>query len=109
MSFDSLDITSFELSELLEKGESLFLLDIREPCEFELAQIPGSVNVPLTDLVQNLQKLQHSLPIVTICHYGYRSQQAAFILKEHGFIQVVNLKGGIDAWSQHIDPTVKRY
>lgn len=105
----SADITPHELSELIEQGQEIFMLDVRDPSEFEFCQILGSINIPLTNLMQDLHKIDQNLPIVTICHHGYRSNQAAYILRENGFCNVANLKGGIDAWSQNIDPTVKRY
>lgn len=103
------NITAQELSHLLEKQEDVFLLDVRSEEEFEFCKIVDSVNIPLTILVQNLQKIDQDRLVVTICHHGHRSFKAMMILQELGIHNVKNLKGGIDAWSTNIDPTVKRY
>ena len=98
-----------ELYEMMEKGEKVLLLDVREENEFQFCKISGSLNVPLTLLVQSLDKVDTGQFVVTVCHHGHRSLKAALILKEFGVQNVKSLSGGVDAWSTHIDPTVKRY
>ncbi|NIP99401.1 MAG: rhodanese [Nitrospinaceae bacterium] len=98
-----------DLQQRLE-GEGVgLLLDVREEWEHSLAAIPGSVNIPLAQLVDRLQELAFEDDIVVYCHVGQRSFQAAQILVESGFPGVFNLVGGIDAWSQVIDPSIRRY
>lgn len=97
------------LKKKLDNGEDIFLLDVREPWEFSLAAIDGSENFPLAEVVDRQQEFIFEEEIVVICHHGERSQRAAQELIECGFKIVHNLIGGIDAWSQVVDPTVPRY
>jgi rhodanese-related sulfurtransferase len=102
-------IQPLHLKEKLDKGEDVFLLDVREPWEFSLSAIEGSENFPLGEVVDRQQEFVFEEEIVVICHFGERSQRAANELIECGFKTVHNLVGGIDAWSQVVDPTVPRY
>jgi adenylyltransferase/sulfurtransferase len=102
-------ITPRELKERLDKGEKIFLLDVREPWEHSLAKIDGSVLIPLGTIPQSLDKLDHDAEIVAYCHHGMRSGDAAAFLLQQGFKDVKNLIGGIDAWSIQVDPNVPRY
>ena len=97
-----------ELKSKLDRGQDLFLLDVREGWEFALAAIEGSENFPMGEVVDRQQEFAFEEEIVVICHYGARSQLAAQELSECGF-NVYNLVGGIDAWSQVVDPCVPRY
>ncbi len=97
------------LKERLEQGEDICLVDVREDWEFSLAAIEGSVCLPLGELADRVQELLFEEEIVVICHHGQRSHTGAQILMESGFKKVHNLQGGIDAWSQLVDPTVPRY
>ena len=85
------------------------MLDVREPHEFQYARIEGSTLIPLNQIPQRLQELDRSLEIVVICHHGMRSQQAAYFLDRQGFERILNLSGGIDAWSKECDVSVPRY
>ena len=102
-------ITARELKDRLDKGDQIFILDVREPWEYSLAKIEGSVLIPLGSLPQSLDKLDRNVEIVAHCHLGMRSADAAGFLLQQGFTNVKNLVGGIDAWSVQIDPTVPRY
>lgn len=102
-------ISATELKTQLDRQEPLLLLDVREPYEFNYAQIAGSVLIPLNQLPQRLDELDSNLPVVVICHHGVRSQQAALYLLQSGFNEVANLQGGIDAWSRDCDSAVRRY
>ncbi|MBI4400414.1 MAG: rhodanese [Nitrospirae bacterium] len=102
-------ITPRELKERLDKGDKLVLLDVREPWEYSLAKIEGSVLIPLGTLPQNLDKLDPNAEIVAHCHLGMRSADAVGFLSQQGFKNVKNLVGGIDAWSLQIDSSVPRY
>jgi sulfur-carrier protein adenylyltransferase/sulfurtransferase len=102
-------IQPLELKKKLANGEDIFLLDVREPWEFSLSAIEGSENFPLAEVVDRQQEFVFEEEIVVICHFGERSQRAATELVESGFKTVHNLIGGIDAWSQIVDPTVPRY
>ena len=90
------------------------LLDVRAPWEYELARISESVNVPMSTLggrVDEIRALQESAdaPLVLICHHGSRSMRCAQFLAGQGLGPLINLSGGIDAWSQRVDPSVPRY
>lgn len=105
----SFTITPKELKERMDKGEHIFLLDVREPWEYSLAKIEGSVLIPLGTLPQSLEKLSKEADIVVTCHHGMRSADATSFLLQQGFKSVKNLIGGIDAWSVQVDPAVPRY
>ncbi len=102
-------ITVRDLKDRLDKGNTIFLLDVREPHEYSMAKIEGSVLIPLGELPTSLDKLNSNDEIVALCHRGMRSADAVGFLMQQGFGNVKNLIGGIDAWSLEIDPEVPRY
>lgn len=79
-----------------------FLLDIRQPEEYETAKIEGAVLIPLAELPGRLSELPKDVPLVVMCHHGMRSAHAVHHLCEAGY-NALNLSGGIDAWSREID------
>ncbi len=85
------------------------LLDVREEWEFDTAHLPGSVLMPLGELVHGADSLPADRPIVVICHHGVRSLMACRLLAHHGLSALYDLQGGIDAWSVEIDPAMPRY
>lgn len=85
------------------------LLDVREPWEFDLCRIEGAVNLPMSRIVQAVGHLDPAQETVVICHHGVRSLQVAQFLEQQGFTRVINLAGGIDAWSRDVDHSVPRY
>ena len=105
----SYTITVGELKDRLDKGDKVFLLDVREPHEFSMAKIEGSTLIPLGTLPQSLNQLDPADEIVALCHKGMRSADAVGFLLQQGFSNVKNLIGGIDAWSVEIDHSVPRY
>jgi rhodanese-related sulfurtransferase len=98
-----------ELKQRVDAGNVPFLLDVREPYEYSLAKLDGSVLIPLGTLPQSLEKLDRDVEIVAYCHHGMRSADAVGFLLQQGFTNVKNLVGGIDAWSVQVDPSVPRY
>ena len=102
-------ITPKDLKTRIDKGDKLVLVDVREPWEFALAKLDGSVLIPLGTLPQSLDKLDRQAEIIAYCHHGMRSADATGFLLQQGFLNVKNLIGGIDAWSAQIDPSVPRY
>lgn len=98
-----------QLQQRLQNHEGLLLLDVREANEYAYAHIDGSTHIPLRQLPEQVEQLEPDQDIVVICHHGVRSQQACLFLEQYGFERLFNLKGGIDAWSVHCDPTVSRY
>ncbi len=101
-------MTVKEYKQRRDSGEDLFLLDVREPFEYQIAQIGGHL-IPLGDLPQRVGELDPQREIVVQCKSGGRSQRAAEFLKRNGFEKVHNLAGGIMAWSNEIDPSVRKY
>ncbi|MEM2652586.1 MAG: rhodanese-like domain-containing protein, partial [Candidatus Caldarchaeum sp.] len=105
----SMHITPEELNEKIERGEKVFLLDVREPVEYEICHIENAVLIPLSKLPEHVNKLSLTDEIVAYCHTGVRSSMAVKLLRDLGFTRVRNLAGGIDAWAERIDPNMPRY
>lgn len=104
----SLQISPADLKRKIDAGEDFTLVDVREPDEYELANL-GGVLVPLRELPKRLGELDPARETIVYCHSGGRSQRAVEFLYEKGFRNVRNLIGGIDAWSRTVDPRVPRY
>jgi sulfur-carrier protein adenylyltransferase/sulfurtransferase len=98
-----------ELQRRMNSGQPFILLDVREPFEFEMARIEGANLIPLGELPARWQELDREKEIFVFCHSGMRSERAADFLRSTGFSKVANVAGGIDAWSEEIDPDVPRY
>ena len=103
------DMTVEELSRLVKEGKAPFILDVRNPEEFQICRIAGSTLLPLPELPQRFRELDKSRPMVVHCKSGMRSQKAIAFLRQQGFTQLRNLKGGILAWAERIDPSLPRY
>jgi molybdopterin/thiamine biosynthesis adenylyltransferase/rhodanese-related sulfurtransferase len=97
-----------ELKRRLDAGEDVFILDVREPYEYQIANIGGRL-IPQNDVPQRLAEIDREREIVVQCRSGARSQRIAEFLQQAGYPKVVNLAGGILAWSDEIDPTVRKY
>jgi len=100
-----------QLHELLSRGEPVYLLDVRQPWEHELVHLPGDLLVPLDRLVDRADEITPppGTLVVAYCHHGIRSLNAAALLERMGHPRVASLAGGIDAWSQLVDPSLPRY
>ena len=103
------EITPLELTARLDRGDDIFILDVREPHEFDIARIPGSTLIPLGQVAQRVDELNSTADIIVHCKMGGRSAKAQGILKEMGFSRVTNLTGGITRWSDEVDPSVPKY
>ena len=103
------DITPNDLKEWLDRGEEIFILDVREPHEFEICRIPGSKLIPLDQLQSRVGELDRDSHVVAHCRSGVRSAKAVKLLRDAGFPRVENLAGGILAWSDDVDPSVPKY
>lgn len=97
-----------QLKEMLDRGEDVFILDVREPHEYQINNLGGYL-IPLNDLPKRVNELDTSNEMVVHCRTGVRSAKAVEFLKKAGFRKVRNLIGGIDAWARRIDPTMPRY
>ncbi len=101
-----------QLRDFVDDGGPALLLDVREPWEWNIGHIEGSINVPMQsvpDAVQGGRIADDGGDVVVICHHGARSLQVAHYLESVGFERVINLEGGIDAWSLEVDPATPRY
>jgi len=102
-------ISVHELKQKTDAREAFELIDVREPFEYEIARIDGAKLIPLGEIGDRVDELRRGQTIVVHCHSGQRSAQAVRLLQQRGFSNVYNLDGGIDAWSDQIDPTVPKY
>jgi len=101
-------ITVNELKQRIDAGEDLFILDVREPFEYQIANIGGKL-IPQNEVPQRLSEIDRDREIIVHCKAGGRSQRIAEYLKQSGYPDVVNVAGGILAWSSEIDSTVPKY
>src|ERR1700687_3103350 len=97
---NDLEITPAEAKQRLDRGESVLLVDVREPWEFEICRIEGAKLIPMGTIPANLQALDTDDEVICYCHHGLRGQ---------GVARAKSLAGGIDRWSAEIDSTVPRY
>jgi adenylyltransferase/sulfurtransferase len=105
------EATVEELKSRLDRRD-VWLLDVREPREFEICRIPGSTLIPLGELPKRLAEVPQgpdAPEIIVHCKSGVRSAKAVKLLQEHGFTSARNLKGGILAWIERIDPSLPKY
>jgi adenylyltransferase/sulfurtransferase len=100
------EVSARELKTCLDRGDTLVLLDVRQPWEYASGHLPGSLLLPLPDLPARLDELDPGADIVTICKVGERSACAAEYLGANGFPNVRNLRGGVYAWASEVDPSV---
>lgn len=89
-----------ELRERIEQGNVPLMIDVREPEEVAQGMIPGAVHIPLGQLAGRLEELDQDRETVFICRSGYRSERACEYLEQSGFDKVINLEGGMIAWSE---------
>ena len=104
----NLEVSARETAELLKAGK-IKLLDVRSEEEYAIANVPGSMLVSQTLAQEILQTWPKETEIVTMCHHGMRSLDAAAYLRGHGFMNTRSMTGGIDAWALQIDSSVPRY
>ena len=103
------DISPRQLSERIQRGDDIQLVDVREKWEWDIARIPGARLVPLSTLDDAVSSLDPTREVVLYCKVGVRSLHAAEELADRGFTRLANLSGGIIRWSEEVDPTVLRY
>ncbi len=102
------EISPRDLKDRLERGERPLILDVREIEEVNLAPFPGALHIAMGEVASRLAELEPQRETVVVCHHGVRSAQVAAYLSSVGFERVLNLSGGIDAWSS-VDSAVPRY
>ena len=103
-------ITATELKQRLDKGEDLQIIDVREADELDIAKMPGTIHIPLGQVLNRMSEIDPNRETVVHCKMGGRSAKAIAILKQAGFSgNLINLSGGITAWSNEVDPSVPKY
>jgi adenylyltransferase/sulfurtransferase len=102
------EISPRELKARLDQRDDLFILDVREPHEYQICNLNGHL-IPLGELPRRVHELDSSREIVAHCRSGKRSAEAVEFLRKAGFRKIWNLKGGILAWSDEVDPSVPKY
>lgn len=104
------EISATELKEKMDSGEDVQLIDVRQPNEFAFAKIEGAKLIPLGEIMQRINELDDSKEAIIQCKAGGRSAQAIDILQRMGYKgELKNLRGGITAWSNDVDPKVPKY
>jgi adenylyltransferase/sulfurtransferase len=104
------EITATELKERLDRGDDVQIIDVREANEYAVARIPDSKHIPLGQVVNRMSEIDPTRETVVHCKMGGRSAKAIEALKQAGFTgHLLNLKGGITAWSNEVDPSVPKY
>ena len=105
------EISVVETRELIDSGKSMLLLDCREDEEVATCQIEGSLHIPMNEVPSRISEIEdlQTERLVIHCHHGGRSMKVTMWLRENGFPHAQNMEGGIDQWSQQVDPEVPRY
>jgi rhodanese-related sulfurtransferase len=102
-------LTVAELDRRRRAGETLAILDVREPWELEIVRFPDALAIPLMTLPARVGEVPTDRPVVVVCHHGMRSAQAVSWLRQNGIANAINLDGGIDAWARQIESTMGVY
>ena len=101
--------TVSELKQMMDSGVEFKLIDVREPHEFEICNLKGEL-IPMNEVPEHLDKIPKDVPVVVHCRSGARSGRIIqFLEMEHGYTNLFNLKGGILAWADEIDPSMSKY
>ena len=104
------EITATELKQRLDNGDDIQIVDVREDHEVAIAKIPNTIHIPLGQVINRMSELDSNKETVVHCKMGGRSAKAIEALKRSGFTgNLINLKGGITAWSNEVDPSVPKY
>lgn len=102
------EISVQELKDLKDQKAEFQLIDVREPFEYEVSNLDG-VNIPLSGVIIEADKIKKDVPVVVHCRSGKRSAQAILLLEQEGYTNLSNLQGGILAWKEAFDPELDVY
>jgi rhodanese-related sulfurtransferase len=102
-------ISAAEAAKLRETNPQVTLLDVREDSELAICRIEGALHIPMGEIPERADSLPRDRPLVVFCHHGMRSANVQQYLEAKGFENLMNLSGGIHAWSLEVDPAVARY
>ena len=109
MTDEPIEIDVEELDARLKSGEAVQVVDVREPWELDIARLAGTIDIPMSTLPKGLCNIDQEKPLAVICHHGGRSLQVARWLRQQGYARAQSVRGGLDVWSQAIDPNIPRY
>ncbi|MGC9158771.1 MAG: rhodanese-like domain-containing protein [Terracidiphilus sp.] len=101
-------LTVTELKQRMDNGEDLYLLDVREPWEHQIANLGGKL-IPMNEVPHRLSEIERDREIIVHCRVGRRSQRVAEFLRRAGYDNVANLSGGIHAWADQVDSSLPKY
>lgn len=101
--------TPHDIKQRIDAGDDLLLIDVREPDELRIASVEGAHAYPMSQAMSWIDDLPRDRELVIMCHHGSRSMQVASALAQRGHTNLTNMQGGIDAWSQQVDPSIRRY
>ncbi len=102
-------ITPLELKTRLNAGETITIIDVREPWEVDIASVADTLNIPMNSIPEALDRIPKNVPVAILCHHGNRSNQVTQWLRIQGYVNVINITGGIARWAEEIDPTIPQY
>lgn len=103
------EISAADAAKLRETNPEVVFLDVREHSELAICRIEGALHVPMGEIPERAASLPKGPPVVVLCHHGMRSAQVQRYLEAKGFENLINLAGGIHAWSLEVDPAVPTY
>jgi rhodanese-related sulfurtransferase len=103
------EISVTEYARRSNGGETMTLLDVREPDEWATAHVAGSHDIRMSEVPAHLSELPKDRPLVVMCHHGGRSERVVQFLQQQGFANAINLAGGIDSYAREVDPTIPTY
>jgi sulfur-carrier protein adenylyltransferase/sulfurtransferase len=109
MSRADYEINPEALRQKIEAGERFVLLDVRRHDEVAISSLSGAIHIPIDEIEERVGELDPAAETVVFCHHGVRSLSVTVYLRNLGFRNVTSLAGGIDVWSQRVDPSVPRY
>ena len=92
-----------------DSGKDTLLLDVREYWEYDICHINGSLHIPMGEIINRLNEIKKNKILIVVCHHGIRSGVVGQYLSNHGFLNVLNLTGGIDKWAKEMDEDMPRY
>ena len=103
------EMTVEELKASVDAGEQPLVVDVREDWELDISSLPFARHIPMGQIADRIGELDPKTPLIIMCRSGGRSMQVARVLEAHGFSSVANLTGGILAWGERIDPSLRPY
>ena len=103
------EVAPKDVAERIAAGESIVIVDVREPSELEICKIDGALHVPLGDVPARQQEFEPDQLYAFLCHHGIRSANAAGFMQAQGLEKLINISGGIDRWAAEVDASMARY